>query len=175
MNRKEIMKLIGICSANYSNFPQEGKEEPLIQLWMNMLSDTAYEVAALAIQKHLSLSKFPPTVAEIRSLIVYINNPERITGMEAWGNVTKAIRVYGSYRETEAKASLDPLSKSIVEMMGYRNLCMSENDMADRAHFTKAYDSHVQQDRDEELMPAIGRGLIQKLRLDKLFKMLKSS
>jgi hypothetical protein len=45
----------------------------------------------------------------------------------------------------------------IVENMGWQNLCMSENEMADRAHFTKAYDT--MQKREKQIAMISGNNI----------------
>ena len=37
--------------------------------------------------------------------------------------------------------SLDPLTRKCVESMGYMELCMSENIMADRAHYQRIFET----------------------------------
>lgn len=170
MRESEVIELVGLCSVNYRNFPEVGKEELLVSLWTTMLEDVSFQVAQLAVQKHMSESVYPPTVADIRAKISDISAPQGLTAMEAWGSVIKSIQQYGSYREAEAIQSLDPLVQKVVRLLGFRNLCMSENEMADRAHFTKAYDTIVNRDRTESLMPARGRALMEKLQLENVIK-----
>lgn len=170
MKRADIINLVGVCSINYRNFPEAGKEEALVSLWTTMLEDVEYEVAELAVHKHMSESVYAPTVADIRAKISDIQAPQGLTAMEAWGSVLKSIQQYGSYREKEAIESLDPVTQRVVRNIGFRNLCMSENEMADRAHFTKAYDVHVNRERSDSLMPARGRELMQKLQLENVIK-----
>lgn len=170
MKRSEIIQLITLCSANYRNWPEDGKESAVVELWETMLEDVEFTHGKLAVQKHMSESVYPPTVADIRSKISDISAPQGLTAMEAWGSVIKSIQQYGSYREKEAIESLDPLVQKVVRLLGFRNLCMSENEMADRAHFTKAYDSIVNRDRTESLMPARGRALMEKLQLENVIK-----
>ena len=38
-----------------------------IKIWYKLLKDMPYELANVAIQKHMMTNKFPPTVAEIRA------------------------------------------------------------------------------------------------------------
>lgn len=170
MRRSEIIQLITLCSANYRNWPEDGKESAVVELWETMLEDVEFDHGKLAVQKHMSESVYAPTIADIRAKISDISAPQGLTAMEAWGSVIKSIQQYGSYREAEAIQSLDPLVQKVVRLLGFRNLCMSENEMADRAHFTKAYDTIVNRDRTESLMPARGRALMEKLQLENVIK-----
>lgn len=172
MKRAEVIKLIGLCSINYRKWPEEGKEEAIISLWGSMLSDVDFEVAQLAIKKFMSESVYPPTIADIRSRIADIQAPDRKSAIEAWGEVTHLIRKYGSYRQADALSEMSELTRKVVDHIGFRYLCMSENEMADRAHFMKAYDNLAERERKESLIPLEGRKLMEKLKLDNVLKRL---
>lgn len=160
MNRGDIIKLIGVCSINYRNWPEEGKEEALISLWTTMLSDVDYEVAQAAVQKYMSESTFAPTIADIRMRIADITVIRGKTGIEAWGDVKEAIRRFGLYNEKRAMDSLSGVTWKVVEAVGFRTLCLSENEMADRAHFLKVYDVLAKRERDDALLLPSTRALI---------------
>lgn len=168
MNRLDVLKLVSLCSINYRNFPEQGKEEMLIELWHSMLDDVNYEIAEMAIKKHISLSHFPPTIADLREQIGKITKPYIPTSLEAWGEVTRVIRKYGSYRESEAMKELNGITKKAVEYIGFRDLCISENVMADRAHFLKTYDSLSERESERY---ALNTNLIEKIEMQK-FKMI---
>lgn len=152
MKRADIIKLVGICSANYRNWPEEGKEEATIILWLKMFGDMEYYIVEAAIEKYLSEGKFSPTIADIMTRIADITLPKEKTAIEAWGDVGMAIRKYGSYNEIKAMDSLTGVTKTVVRSMGFRDLCLSENDMADRAHFLKVYDTLAARERENALM-----------------------
>lgn len=152
MTKTEVIKIIGILSANYRNFPEQGKEQITIELWNTMLEDVTYEVAEIAIKKFLSESSYPPTIADIRQQVAEILKPRVTPAIEAWGNVTKVIRKYGSYNEQKALDELDDLTRKTVQYFGYRDLCISENAMADRAHFLKTYETMAERVTKENLL-----------------------
>ena len=161
MRKSEIVKLIGICSVNYRNFPEQGKEEMLVELWVNMLDDIEFEVAEIAIKRHLSKSVFPPTIADIRQHIADLKYSKHPTPLEAWGKVTEVIRKYGSYRESDAMRELEGLTRKAVEYFGYRDLCISENVMADRAHFLKTYENLItRENENNKLSPLLQESLL---------------
>lgn len=165
MKRTEVTRLIGICSVNYKNWPEDDpdKFEMLVTLWAKMLEDTPYELAEAAVEKYIAEAKFPPTIADIRERIADITVPQGKTAIEAWGDVLKAIRYHGSYNEPKALASLPTVTRKVVEAMGYRTLCLSENEMADRAHFLKVYETMLKRERDDALMLQSTRDAIQRI------------
>lgn len=152
MKQTEVIKLIGICSANYRNWPEESKAEPMLALWTKMLSDTEYFIAEAAVEKYLAESIYPPTIADIRTRIADLTVFREKTAIEAWGDVGEAIRKYGSYNEKKAMDSLTGVTHKVVKAIGYKELCLSENEMADRAHFLKVYDTLAARVREDALM-----------------------
>lgn len=168
VKRAEIIKLIGICSINFRNWPEEGKEDALISLWEKMLKDTEYFIAEAAVEKFLAESVYPPTIADIRARIADITVFREKTPIEAWGDVCHAIRRYGHWNVEKAMNSLSGTTKKVVESIGFRTLCMSENEMADRAHFLKVYEVLAKRDRDDALMLQGTKEIMQRLHGDKM-------
>jgi hypothetical protein len=163
VKQTEVIKLIGLCSINYRNWPEDGKEELVKELWTKMLSDTSFEVAQVAIEKFLSESVYPPTIADIRQRIADITVIPEKTGIEAWGDVKQAIRQYGSYNEKKAMDSLRGVTRKVVEAVGFRTLCMSENEMADRAHFLKVYDNLDKREQEDSKLLLSTKESIQRI------------
>jgi hypothetical protein len=152
VKRADIIRLVGICSINYRNWPEHGKEDALISLWETMMSDVSFEVGQVAIHKHMSESVYPPTIADIRAKIADITVIREKTGIEAWGDVKTAIRRFGIYNEKKAMDSLSGVARKVVEAIGFKTLCLSEEEMADRAHFLKVYDTLAKRERDDALL-----------------------
>ena len=163
MQKIDVMKLIGIMSINYRNWPEAGKEDALITLWTKMLADVTYDVVEAAVEKYMSESIYPPTIADIRARIADITIIREKTGIEAWGDVKHAIRKYGTYREADAMKYLGGVAQKVVEAIGFRTLCMSENEMADRAHFLKVYDVMAYRERQDALLPDSTRAIMNRL------------
>lgn len=159
MKQSDLLKLVQMCSANYRNWPEKGKEEDVISLWNILFSDVDFSLLRAAVQKHMMESTYPPTIADIREQIAKIALNEQKTGIEAWGDVKNAIRRFGYYESEKGISSLKGLTKKVVELMGYRELCQSENEMADRAHFLKVYDSLVAREKEQIKVPLVTSGV----------------
>ena len=168
MKRAEIIKLVGICSINFRNWPEEGKEDAVISLWSKMLEDTEYFIAEAAIEKYIAESAYPPTIADIRARIADLTVFREKTAIEAWGDVCKAIQKYGYYQQKEALNSLGSVAAKVVDSLGYRTLCLSENVMTDRAHFLKVYDTLAKREREDALMLQSTKNVIHKLHGEKM-------
>ncbi len=161
MHRTEVIKLIGFCSVNYRNFPEPGKEEALTALWVEMLQDVDFEIAKLAVQKYMLESVYPPTIADIRARVSEFVGGYTPTAIEAWGEVKNSIRRYGYYAQEKGVKVLSPLTRKVIDSIGYRELCLSENEVADRAHFLKVYETMAKRDKEDSLMLPQMRALIQ--------------
>ena len=141
MNTAELVKMFTIFNVVYPKFMQAGKEELMLDVWYSMLSQYPYELVKHAAETHIKSSSFPPTIHDIIKHIREYEDMGKVDAMSAWGMVCKAIRKYGYYRQAEAMQSLPADIIHIVAAMGWQTLCASENEMADRAHFTKAYEA----------------------------------
>lgn len=113
----------------------------VIELWYNALKDIPYEVAETGINKWVMTNKFPPTVADIRSMAVEVSHVE----LENWGDMyTKVLRLvdaFGRNQKELAFKKMDELTRRTVDRMGWENLCNSPvaNMAADRANFRDIY------------------------------------
>ena len=117
----------------------------------------------MALQRLIAISKFPPTIAEMRESIAAVQCPTLPDAGDAWGEVNDAIRNYGYYRQAEALTSMREPVRLAVQRMGWRDSCMSENGMADRAHFLRIYESMEKRTREQNLLPAALKETIAKI------------
>lgn len=76
-------------------------------------------------------------------------DPNAKTPEEAWGEVVKEKNRAFIYADRKIE---DPLAEESVKIMGWRNLCLSENEIADRAHFFKIYTSLLQKRREKKIL-----------------------
>lgn len=160
MTKGEVAKLLAVIAAAYPKFEVDDIK---VQVWHEMLGDLEYKMASLAIKKLILESTFPPSIAEVRKAAVEIQTPEQTTGAQAWGEVIKAIRNYGHYREEEALASLSPVTAQVVRYMGWREICLSEEPGVVRGQFLKMYHQVTEREQKMRLLPQSLRDEIQKL------------
>lgn len=122
-------------------------------MWYRELSDIPYTVAEAALRKYVSTNKFSPTIADIREMAVTVTQGEKPDWSEGWRQLELAIRKYGQYNIPDAMASMDDITRDTVKRLGYRNLCMSENVMADRANFRMIFEQLADRRQKEQQMP----------------------
>lgn len=134
MTKSEVAELVAVLSASYPAAPMS---ERTTMAYESMLADLECAAANAAVARLVQTSKWLPTIAEIRAAAYELAaGPRRLAG-EAWGDVLSEIRRTGSYG---VPRFVDARTAECVRLMGWRNLCLSENDAADRARFAELYD-----------------------------------
>lgn len=152
MTDREFETIALALKASYPN-SNVLPDKYAMRTWFEALADLDARVASNAVWEHISTSVFPPSIAEIRQKCSERLSPMITDWGEAWEEVLMAIRKYGSYREDEAVNSLSKLTAIAVRRMGFRNLCMSENTVADRAHFQRIYEGMVKEEKRQVQLP----------------------
>ena len=172
MTLDETKNLVGVAIANFPSM-QERDMGPTAMLWYQMLKDIPYEIAKKALLKVLTTAKFFPTVSEILEAIADITNPETDTAAKAWGEVEKAIRHYGSYREKEALESMSSRTAKVVEYMGWRDICLGEEIGVVRGQFLKMYQQVSEREQKERVLPESLKADIRRLSASMSVKMIE--
>lgn len=152
MNKKEFAIF---ASALRTYYPKENilPNEQALQLWFNQLNDIPYDVAEVTLNKWVATNKWSPSIADIREQATGLTQGEAKEWGEAWQDVLRAIRIYGSYEELKALDSLDEITRKTVKHLGYRNLCFSENIQNDRANFRMIYEREQERAKQSAQLP----------------------
>ena len=124
-----------------------------MELWFRQLKDIPYNVASASLNKWVTQNKWSPSIADVREMSRTIQGEEIADYGQAWNDVLKVISNYGQYRQAEALESLPTLTRQTVERIGYKNLCMSENQISDRANFRMIYEQLAEREKKEQVMP----------------------
>ncbi|KHO62687.1 Loader and inhibitor of phage G40P [Thermoanaerobacter sp. YS13] len=162
MKKTEIVKLLAVINAA---FPNMQVTEAMVDLWHELLGDIDFNLAKAAVKKILLESPYPPTIADIRKQAAEIIMPKenKIDPAEAWGEVERAIRLYGSYMEEEALSSMSPAVARVVKYIGWREICLSEEPGVVRGQFLKMYQQLQERERKEALLPPDLKNEIQQI------------
>ena len=149
------MDFMKIVATMKSIWPSESflPDEYSIKVWYKLLSDIPYTNLGTAVHMLAVRTKFPPSVAEIREMVCQAQSVGE-DWSEAWGNVLKAIGRFGQYQEEEAMAVLSDKAAAVVRQLGWKSLCQSDNLVADRAHFQRAYETLQRREKDMAVLPA---------------------
>ena len=158
-SKKDTAEVVAVISAAYPNF---NATEYTVEIYYQTLKDLSAELLKAATLQAVSEPgrKFAPSVGEIRGTILEIRKMQAgvPSSFQAWGEVRQAMIDVGSYNKPEFSSGF---ITEAVKIMGWRNLCLSENDVADRAHFSKIYDQLLERaEANESLLPQV-RGYIE--------------
>lgn len=145
VSKQEFATLVLAMQAMYGE-EFIGTEEAM-DVWFALLHDLDYQILSKALQKHMLTNKFKPTVAELREIYADLICPAISDWSEGWEQVSKAIGHYGMYRTEEAMESFDEVTRKAVKRLGFQNICLSENIVADRARFAEIYQAIQQRKR----------------------------
>jgi len=109
------------------------------RLYREFLRDLPYDAGDAAVRRLIAIWKPSsargwPTIAELRATIRAQQFGRPLVGAEAWGEIQRLIKKFGAHRVPGVDFGIsDPVVNGIVEIMGWRELCLSENPTADRA------------------------------------------
>jgi|GEM_PF-1188831 len=114
-----------------------------MEVYWDALNDLPYEVAITAARKVIATLENPflPMPAVFRGAALQVTGQVIQAAPDAYADVLKAIRYFGSYRETEALQSLPPLTRKAAESIGWKGLCLSEEPDVIRGQFRMAYEA----------------------------------
>lgn len=155
MTKEEFKVLAAGLKAVYAsqNFLPDREA---MAVWYKLLEDLDYSIAAAAAQKYMCTNRFPPTPADIRQQCVSFAPEAKSDWLQGWSYVGRVMSRYGYNRPQEAIAALkafDPVAGTVAEQLGWQNLCMSENQVADRANFRQAYETLQLRAKENALLP----------------------
>lgn len=149
----EIPQIINFLIHAY---PRQEISKGTIDVYKETLKDIDPDLLRAAVLKHISKSPWFPSVSELRdaaaSLIEQASGePDTFT---AWAEVMEQVRQVGSWGEPTF--SSPRIYKAIQGIGGWRELCMSENTIADRARFIEAYNTYQSRDQEHRrMLPAV--------------------
>ena len=125
MTKADAAKLVAIVVTaypNYDKFRDEAAVTATVNLWASMFQSDDGRIVALALNKHIATNKWPPSVAEIRELMLELMHPDLIEPDRAWLAVSDLLYTAGENNHGDLHQQLPPLAARAVEAIGYCNL-----------------------------------------------------
>jgi hypothetical protein len=116
---------------------------------VQLLADIPGAMLEQSSMEHISHSTFFPSIAELRSAafsIIEAAHPVP-TAYEAWSEVQALIQHVGHYNHPIFD---NPITAQVVNQLSWRYLCLSENPVADRAHFIQAYQVLIEREKNSD-------------------------
>lgn len=160
MTRNDTIKIIAIIVMAYPSFDKfkdEGHIEALTSMWAEMFKDDDAVIVSMAVRKHISTSKWPPSIAEIREDMIDIQRPDLIPPDRAWAVVVDVMRSKGEFIADDLHDVLPPMIARAVKRIGWRSLWdmrIYDKAGADRAAFLSMYKPVYDEARQKAILPA---------------------
>jgi hypothetical protein len=148
MTRVEASQLVAIL---FGSFPSTHVERRHVDAYVSGIEDLEAQAAAGAVNRLRRTSKFLPSIAEIRAACADQQHGPKRTGVEAYTEVTSAIRWHGRDYGQGSPTFRDPLIARCLGVWGSWNDCCNAppNDPAARARFIEMYDNLATRTREE--------------------------
>lgn len=159
MSKVEATRAVGIIAVAYPR-----QEFPLTsqKLYAEMLADLDDDLLIAAVQDLISKQTFLPAIAEIRAAVAGLREQAsgRLDAYSAWEQVKYQMLRVGSYGDPQFD---DLTNRAVKAVGGWRELCLSENGMSDRARFIDAYNTFLGRERSIEVQLPGVRQLVDRM------------
>lgn len=165
MTKADAARLVTIVATAYPNFDKFKDDQAVIdttELWAMMFESDPGAVVGMALRKHIATSKWPPSVAELRELMLEIQHPELISPDKAWLAVSDLLYTQGEHNHGDLHSQLPPLVARAVESIGWGNLwemhrsyCRGGKPGMDRVAFMQQYTPMYEREKQRAMTPAM--------------------
>lgn len=146
MTIQPILKQLFAC------YPHAQVEEPTVAMYLRLISDIPPAELQAVVDQAIAESKFLPTIAELRERHRTLTAPQFAPWEEAWEYTQRMIRECGAANKPNITSN--PALKRTVDIIGWRDLCMSDNMAVIRAQFRDIYNGLVNRTTEyERLLP----------------------
>lgn len=163
MTKADAARLVAIVVTAYPNYDKFRDAEAVkatVSLWAMMFANDDGGLVGLAVQKHIATNKWPPSVAEIRELMLELKAPDLIPPDKAWLAVSDLLYSQGQYNHGDLHQQLPPLVARAVESIGWGNLwemhrsyCVGGKPGMDRVAFMQQYEPMYQREKIRAMTP----------------------
>lgn len=163
MTKADAARLVAIVVTAYPNYDKFRDAEAVkatVSLWAMMFANDEGGLVGLAVQKHIATSKWPPSVAEIRELMLELKSPDLIPPDKAWLAVSDLLYSKGEYNHGNLQSQLPPLVARAVESIGWGNLyemhrsyCRGGRPGMDRVAFMQQYEPMYEREKARAMTP----------------------
>lgn len=134
MRKSEVTKLIGMLSAAY---PKHNISPATLSVYQSMLIDLPAKQTIEEVRDLVTLSRFFPTIAEIRTA-VFERELALPPAADAWQEVDKGMRHGGA---SERANFSHQLIAEVVATMNWRDMCLSTKPGVHRIEFCRRYEA----------------------------------
>jgi hypothetical protein len=150
-NKSEVVARLNIMRTVLDLFPHGEKPstDAGVQKYIQLTMDIPLPEFERCMDEAAASSRFFPTVADVRGIYNKTRPDNPALGLptkeEAWGSVQRAIAGVGFYGTPSFR---HPLVEKAVHNMGWRDLCLSENQDVMRSNFFRVWDELVRRETE---------------------------
>ena len=164
MTRQETKDLMAILKAAYPNFYKDiSKEEAkaAVDLWATIFSDTPVKLVIEAVKSLICTLKYPPTIADVKEKIELLTQPARMTEMEAWHLVKKAMNTSDF---VSAFRSLPPAIRRVVgspdQLKEWAYMDIETVNSVIQSNFMRSFKTVAEREREYAKLPESAKQLM---------------
>lgn len=166
LDRKDFAKAIEYLIAIYPEMERQFNSQTTQGVWYDLLKEIDKRTLLLAIKTYATTQKFAPKPSQIREMAIMTTKETR-DWTEGWDLVLRSIGRFGTYRESEALDWIrkqDETAAESIRRLGYKNLCLADDQMTVRANFRQAYNSQLSKNKFYDQLPENTRFAIEENR-----------
>lgn len=152
-----------VLDALVAAFPRTQLSAETVQIYARFLVDFDLEAAVNGAAKWIARGKGFPLISELREACAVAGGDGVPDADLAFREVLRAVSRWGAYGEPKWS---HPAIEAAVESIGWREVCLSDNAPALRAHFAKSYEAAKKRTTDPkhaQLVAGVVKDLKQQL------------
>lgn len=151
---EKVEQVAFVLKQLFAAYPGNKATEGTVAVYVRFLQDMPPSELQAVVDQCIMESEFLPTIAKIKEMHRQMHSPvSPDLAAQGWVSVQRAMRDPNTYSPTPegpAPKFKDPIVAKAVEALGWHNLRMSENAMADRAQFLKFYQMFANSEMGEQ-------------------------
>lgn len=152
MDKRETAEVLAMLASAY---PHVKITKETAEIYHDVLEDLEIGECVQASREIVRFSQFFPSASEIRRGVLKATKQLSPLPIEAWSEVVQVVSSEGLGKSHEwSHATI----QEVVQAIGWREICMSENQGVLRAHFLKLYESLASQN-DQKIL--VGKSMRQ--------------
>lgn len=171
MNRNETLKILAVIKAAYPYYYNNQSEEDLktvVSLWQGMFEEYEYPLVSGAVRAFIASDKkgFPPSVGIVFDKLRLLSEPQELSEMEAWSQLSKAVKNSAWYAEEEFAKLPEDIRGIVGSPASLREWALMEAGTFHsviQSNFMRSYRACRGRKRALEELPENVRGLIGEL------------
>lgn len=160
MTKQEVIEALTLIVMSYpASFKDGSAVQGMSEVWYRIFRDDNPKLVALAIQKHIAVSKWPPSIAEVREQMTELEHPEILPPDVAWGAVVDRIETDGQYL-ADLERVFPPLIAKVLRTIGWSEICeMHRGEYGkylngqDKKAFMELYKPAYERAREKAMLP----------------------